>query len=911
MKTRACLMLSFFLAACGGGGGGGGGSASTGGGASANSAPRFTSPASASAAENQGLVAYSAAASDSNNDALTYSVSGGADQAAFTIDAGTGELSFLAAPDFEAPGDADGDNTYEVVIRVQDSRGGSDTLSLSISVDDDPSDNGFPEFTSPSSISISENETDLAYQAAADDPDGTIASIVISGGSDQSHFVLDSMDQTLTFASPKDFEAPADDNTDNQYQVELQATDDEGKQTTLGLTVTVTNVDQPRAEILFPTVGANVGIGRNTEITVTARLYDDEDGISDLDFVTANGFHLAPSVTDPDFWAGRVPLAPGENDLDLAVESVDGFAGSAARTINNILPLGFMSGLVIDPGFQSVFVSQAEFAALQRIDMTTGEPQLISTNSVPTDLVFSTDGVRTFILHPLAKEIYELDVTTGVTRLVYQDGSSSGTPLNSPSRIEIDEMNDRLVVLDITTNGSDIDRLIAVDIATGASTVISDDATGSGPQLIGPRNLAVDPASGLAYVVNRNALSEDELLSVDLSDGTRSIVSSGSVGLGPMPPLSDAVVLDGPGGLAWLVDYMGAVTTVDLNTGDKTPLADRVIDHHTQSGGSSDLARDNVNQRLILMDPTRHKIWAIDTQTGSRDIFYETPTGTGPGLESSFSLVFDESLDRLLVVSQNHALIAVDLDTGNRTVLAGAGTGSGPTDFGSGIAPDLAGGRVFVPGFNSLLEIDLATGNRAEFSGPNVGFGLQMQAVRSPVFDASNGRVLVIEGLHLQQKITAIDLASGDRSIFSDTNTGTGPGFAGPLEMMLDAARSRLLVTQNQGPVLAVDLATGDRSVFSGAGVGSGPDIPTSYGISLDTVNDRVFVSSFGQIFAIDATTGDRVGVSSLPGSMGIRAQMSVLAWDARRNLLYSPISGLGAIVGMDLHSSDTAIIAK
>ena len=35
---------------------------------------------------------------------LTYSIVGGADAALFTIDAATGALSFIAAPDFEAPG---------------------------------------------------------------------------------------------------------------------------------------------------------------------------------------------------------------------------------------------------------------------------------------------------------------------------------------------------------------------------------------------------------------------------------------------------------------------------------------------------------------------------------------------------------------------------------------------------------------------------------------------------------------------------------------------------------------------------------------------------------------------------------------------------------------------------------------
>jgi hypothetical protein len=51
---------------------------------------------------------------------LGYSISGGDDGALFTIDAVTGVLSFLAAPDYEMPGDFDGDNVYEVIVRASD-----------------------------------------------------------------------------------------------------------------------------------------------------------------------------------------------------------------------------------------------------------------------------------------------------------------------------------------------------------------------------------------------------------------------------------------------------------------------------------------------------------------------------------------------------------------------------------------------------------------------------------------------------------------------------------------------------------------------------------------------------------------------------------------------------------------------
>lgn len=121
------LALALALAACGGGGGTGGG-----GGGTPNSAPVFTSVATASVAENSTGTVYTATASDPDGNAVTFSIAGGADAALFQL-AGGGELSFRAPPDFEAPADANGDNVYEVTLAASDGRANT-TLSLRIAV---------------------------------------------------------------------------------------------------------------------------------------------------------------------------------------------------------------------------------------------------------------------------------------------------------------------------------------------------------------------------------------------------------------------------------------------------------------------------------------------------------------------------------------------------------------------------------------------------------------------------------------------------------------------------------------------------------------------------------------------------------------------------------------------------------
>ncbi|MCA9205442.1 MAG: BspA family leucine-rich repeat surface protein, partial [Planctomycetales bacterium] len=51
---------------------------------------------------------------------ITYSIFGGADAVKFAINAATGELSFVAAPDYENATDVGGNNIYDVIVRASD-----------------------------------------------------------------------------------------------------------------------------------------------------------------------------------------------------------------------------------------------------------------------------------------------------------------------------------------------------------------------------------------------------------------------------------------------------------------------------------------------------------------------------------------------------------------------------------------------------------------------------------------------------------------------------------------------------------------------------------------------------------------------------------------------------------------------
>ena len=80
---------------------------------------------------------------------LTYSLSGGADQARFTINTATGVLTFIAPPDFEVATDVNGDNVYVVQVEVLDSQGASTTQTIQVTVTDVGESSPLPPPTVP------------------------------------------------------------------------------------------------------------------------------------------------------------------------------------------------------------------------------------------------------------------------------------------------------------------------------------------------------------------------------------------------------------------------------------------------------------------------------------------------------------------------------------------------------------------------------------------------------------------------------------------------------------------------------------------------------------------------------------------------------------------------------------------
>lgn len=208
-----------------------------------DNAPVITTAAAQTVAENTTQVAaLGSTDADTVGGPAAWSITGGADAAKFGIVGGN--LVFLAAPDFENAGDADGNNSYLVQVSASDGQNVSNRL-ITANVTN-VAENGAPVITSngggaSAAISVAENSTAVTTVRATD-PDGQALAYSITGGADAASFGINAQTGVLAFRAAPDFERPADQGGNNVYDVIVAARDTAGTADTQALAVRVTNV---------------------------------------------------------------------------------------------------------------------------------------------------------------------------------------------------------------------------------------------------------------------------------------------------------------------------------------------------------------------------------------------------------------------------------------------------------------------------------------------------------------------------------------------------------------------------------------------------------------------------------------------------------------------------------------------
>ncbi|WP_257555134.1 cadherin domain-containing protein [Sphingobium sp. CFD-2] len=273
-----------------------------------------------SVAENS-LLAAIVQASDADGAALSYSISGGADAALFTIDPQTGALSFRTAPDYEAPDDSNGDRLYHVIVSASD---GSNSVSQTLAIGITNLNDNAPVITSngggaSASISMAENASAVTVVTATD-ADGSVPGFAISGGADAALFTIDPVTGALSFINPPDYENRLDADGDGVYQVTVRATDGSNVDDQL-LSIAITDVAENGRTI----TGSS---GNNTIGPTTTVLAYQTTALNDTIYALAGN-----DVIDGGAGADYMDGGAGNDIFYVDTWSDDGFAGNDDQVI--------------------------------------------------------------------------------------------------------------------------------------------------------------------------------------------------------------------------------------------------------------------------------------------------------------------------------------------------------------------------------------------------------------------------------------------------------------------------------------------------------------------------------------------------------------------------------------------------
>ncbi|MBR1300821.1 cadherin repeat domain-containing protein [Bradyrhizobium sp. AUGA SZCCT0042] len=219
---------------------------------------------------------------DAGPSPVTYSIVPGDDGGKFAIDANTGVVTFITAPDFENPTDTatSGNNTYVVTVRAFDGLS-SDDQTITVTVTDV---NDAPVITSSASINVNENQTAVATVTSSDqDSPAQTLTYSLAGGVDAGKFSIDPGTGVLTFQSAPNFEVPTDIGTDNNYDVIVRITDNGAPNlhTDQAVTVHVQDVNEaPNTNAIIATGNEDPAGPAYIPITITGTDVDSGDSVA-------------------------------------------------------------------------------------------------------------------------------------------------------------------------------------------------------------------------------------------------------------------------------------------------------------------------------------------------------------------------------------------------------------------------------------------------------------------------------------------------------------------------------------------------------------------------------------------------------------------------------------------------------
>ena len=311
----------------------------------------------------------------------------------------------------------DANTTYDLEVSLHDDFPNSATAKLEfVTLVDSP-----PLFSS-GNFSVNENSVSVGT-VEAEDPDtgDSITGYNISGGADFSLFEITNAG-ILSFVSAPDFEAPGDDDKNNEYVLIVSATGGSGNRRLSAnqtVVVSVVDVDEPPLRPSAPVLSSP----SSTSLSVSWGI-PDNTGPSIVDYDVGYGLSSGgPFVDWPHSDASRSATITGLNDSTLYfvrvlarnAEGVSGWSEVSSFTTGSVSPPQVVNN-------RPVFTSGSSFSV---------DENSVSVGTFMASDVDSQDSIQSYFMKSTADaSLFRLSTTSGVLSFVsapnYEDPKDGG-----------------------------------------------------------------------------------------------------------------------------------------------------------------------------------------------------------------------------------------------------------------------------------------------------------------------------------------------------------------------------------------------------------------------------------------------------------------------------------------------------
>jgi len=683
-----------------------------------NDAPVITSNEGGAAAtlsvdENSTTVTTVTATDADDGATQTYSIVCGADASLFTIDATTGALSFIAAPNSEAPTDSDADNLYNVTVRAFDGVS-FDDQAIAVAVNDV---NEFavtmPADTNAAANAINENSaigTVVGVTASASDGDATTNAVTYLLTSNPGGlFAIDATTGVVTTAAAIDREALGPSVT-----IEVTATSADTSTAAQSFSVAVNDVNEfavttpADANAAANAINENAAVGTVVGVTANAGDADATTNVVSYSLTDdADGKFAVDSATGVVTVAGAIDReADASLDITVRATSLDGSTADqsfniAINDVNDNVPV-FSSGTT---------GSEAENTATANV--------VYDANATDADGTPANNAI-TYSLTGTDSGLLSIDASSGEVRFLTSPNHEAPADADGDNAYQIvvhanDGANDTaqgvtVTVTDVVENHAPTDLGLVITSSPGGNSL-------PGAATVLGTVSATDPDAGDTFTFS---------LLAGASPGFSLNASSGA--------------LTTTSGLAEKATY-----TLDIQVTDAAAATyHEVFNIITGTNGTNATADDKPLPSGGLVDP----VLAGDDVlygSGGNDVIYG---GSGNdwifGQNGLDRLIGGAGNDTLSGGNQSDTFVFLASDGGGADMVVSFTAGGGNSDV-LDISNLLAGSGYTTPNASQFINLVEAGGNTAlqvDLDGSGSGYSFQDVAVLQGVTGLNLGTLL-------------------------------------------------------------------------------------------------------------------------------------------------------------------------